>query len=57
MSMFSTHRLALIFPQLSYILITSYIQEFWDYVQSKLLYGLSLTRAVSHHILQTAHLW
>ncbi len=30
----------LIPPQLSYILITSCIQEFWDYVQSKLLYGL-----------------
>ncbi len=32
------------FPQLSYILITSCIQEFQDYVQSKLLYGLSFGR-------------
>ncbi len=28
------------FPQISYILITSCIQEFRDYVQSTLLYGL-----------------
>ncbi len=41
------------FPQLSYILITSCIQEFQDYVQSKLLYGLRLEcpslRPSTHH--------
>ncbi len=38
--MFSKHRPTLISPQLSYILITSCIQDFRDYVQSALLYGL-----------------
>ncbi len=38
--MFSKHRPTLISPQLSYILITSCIQEFRDYVQSILLYCL-----------------
>ncbi len=36
------NRHLLISPQLSYIVITSCIQEFWDYVQSTLLYGLRI---------------
>ncbi len=37
------------FPQLSYILITSCIQEFRDYVQSTLLYGLRSSNIQSSH--------